>query len=207
MANRVTPPMNISGAFLLRSPFVADPAKSYTVTAHRTFAEIVARNQDPLALIYTPVGLTATAYSEDQLNGALVIALRDTAGNILYVPDTYIESYPSMGSVEYSRLIGVVDLGMWANARDLDDILAAIKESVKAKIGVDATVTLARGATSSYMTEQQHVQLTAARAAAVTQNETATATIIRLSDEIAKKDRTIADQDATIEALVANQST
>jgi hypothetical protein len=158
-------------------------------------------------LVYTPVGLTASAYAEDQIEGAIVIALRDSAGNVMYVPDTYIESYPGLGSVPYSRLIGVVDLGMWANYRDLDDVMASIKESCKGNLGVDVEVTLARGSVTNSVTETQHVQLTAAREAAKTNNETATATIIRLSDEIAARDVTIAEQAALIEALAAPTTT
>jgi hypothetical protein len=200
---RITPPMNLSGPFLLRSPFVADPAKSYTVTAHRQFSELITRGQDIMKLVYTPVGLTASAYAEDQIEGAIVIALRDSAGNVMYVPDTYIDSYPGLGSVPYSRLIGVVDLGMWANYRDLDDVMASMKESCKANLGVDVEVTLARGSVTNTVSEEQHIQLTAAREAAKTNNETLTATIIRLSDEIAARDVTIAEQATLIEALAA----
>lgn len=198
---RITPPMNISGAFLLRTPFVADPAKSYTVTAHRSFVELISRNQDPLKLVYAPVGLTATAYAEDQLEEALIIALRDSAGNVMYVPDTYIDRYPGLGSVPYSRLIGVVDLDMWPNYRDLDDVLAAIKDSCKANLGVDVKVTLARASTSNSMTEEQHTQLTAARQTAKTNNETPTATINRLTDIIAEREATIAEQALLIQAM------
>lgn len=200
---RITPPMDISGPFLLRSPFVADPAKSYTVTAHRSFAELIARSQDPLKLVYAPVGLTATAYAEDQMEGAIVIALRDSSGNIMYVPDTYIDRYPGLGSVPYSRLVGVVDLGMWANYRDLDDVQATLKDACKANLGVDVEVTLARAATSNVVSEEQHIQLLAARESAKTNNETQTATIIRLSDELAQKNALIAEQELLIQSLAA----
>lgn len=200
---RITPPMNISGAFLLRTPFVADPAKSYTVTAHRSFSELIVRGQDPLKLVYAPVNLTATAYAEDQMEGAIIIALRDNSGNVMYVPDTYIDRYPGLGSVPYSRLIGVVDLGMWANYRDLDDVLASLKEACKGNLGVDVQVTLARASTSNVVTEEQHTQLLAAREAAKTNNETSTATITRLSDAIIAKDALIAEQELLIKALAA----
>ena len=198
---RNTPPMNVSVAFLLRSPFVADPAKSYTVTALRSFAELVARGQDPLKLIYLPVNLSETNYAEDQLEGALVVALRDSTGKILYVPDTWIDRYPNMGSVPYSRLVAAIDLGMWPDARDLDDVEQAIKESIRSKIGVDVEVKLTRGIATDFVSEERHVQLTQARENAVTNNETYTATIIRLSDEIARKDVTIAEQAELIQAL------
>ncbi len=205
--SRNTPPMNISGAFLLRSPFVLDSAKSYTVIAHRSFAELIARGQDPLALIYTPVGLTQTAYTEDQLNNALVIALRDSAGNITYVPDTYVDQYPSMGSVPYSRLVGVIDLGMWPNERDLSDVQATIRDACKANLGITPEMQLARGAATNTVTEQMHVQLTTARTVAKTNNETSSATIIRLSDEIASLKATIQEQTDLIEALVEAANT
>jgi len=204
---RQTPPMGISGAFLLRAPFVADPTKSYTVVAQRTFGEMIARGQDPLKLVYEPVGLGATVYAEDQLEKALVICLRDNLGNLLYVPDTFIDQYPNMGSVPYSRLIVGVSLGLWPDYRDLDDVEQAIKESVKAKIGVEPTVFLTRAATSTHVSEAQHVQLTASRQASVTTNETDTATIIRLSEEIARLRLINSEQEAIIEALVENQNT
>lgn len=203
--SRNTPPMNVSGAFLLRPPFVLDSSKSFTVVAHRSFSELISRGQDPLTLIYVPVGLTKTAYTEDQLNNALVIALRDSAGNITYVPDTYIDQYPSMGSVPYSRLVGVIDLGMWPNERALDDVIATLKDACKANLGIEPEMQLARGSATNSVTEQMHVQLTTARTVAKTNNETPSATIIRLSDEISDLKVTIQEQTALIEALVASR--
>jgi len=198
--------MNISGAFLLRLPFITDPNRSYTVVAHRTFSELIARDQDPLQLVYAPVGLTATAYSEDQQEQALVICLRDSSGGLIYVPDTYIDNYPSMGSVKYSRLILAVSLGMWPDYRDITDIREAIEESVRAKIGATPQIMVTRGATSDYISEQQHVQNTAVRQAAVITTETDTAAILRLSEEVLQLKATIAAQDELIEGLVANQN-
>ncbi len=204
---RMTPPMSISGAFLLRQPFVADSNRSYTVIAIRTFKEMLARSQDPLKVVYQPVGLGETAYVADQQAGALVICLRDSTGSLIYVPDTYIDQYPNMGSVAYSRLIAAVSLGMWPDYRDLSDVEQAIAESVEAKLGVKPEIFLTRAATSTHMTEQQHVQLTATRLAGVTVNETTTATIQRLSDEVARLQRLLTEQEAVIEALVESQNT
>jgi len=203
---RMTPPMGISGAFLFRAPFVADTDKSYTVIAIRQFNELIARGQEPLKLIYAPVGLTETAYKDDLSLNALVICLRDKDGSLIYVPDTYIERYPSMGSIPYSHLVLAVSLGMWPENRSTDDIVQAITESVKAKIGVDPVFYVTRAPVSDHVSEQQHTQLTAARRAAVTHTETDTAIIIRLSDKVAELQRTIDEQTLLIEALVAAQN-
>ncbi len=203
---RQTPPMGISGAFLLRAPFVADPEKSYTVVAVRQFYELISRGQDPVELVYRPVGLGETAYQGDQQLGALVICLRDRNGSLLYVPDTYIDQYPSMGSVPYSRLVLAVSLGMWPDERNLDDIIQSVKESVKTKIGVDPELFVTRAPTRDYVSEDQHVQLVATRRAAVTHLETDTATILRLTDEVARLQQIIDEQVELITALVNSQS-
>lgn len=203
---RKTPSMGVSGTFILRDPFVANPAKSYTVVALRTFQELVARGQDPLALIYTPVTLTQSAYNSDKAEGALVVCLKDNTGNLIYVPDTWIDSYPNMGSVTYSRLVLGVSMGMWPEYRDLTDVIQAIKEAVRSKIGVDAEVVITRSVATDAVSEAQHAQLTAARENAVIENETDTAKIIRLSDELAARDATIAEQDLIIQTLVEAQN-
>lgn len=198
---RKTPPMAVSGAFILREPFSVDTNSTHTVIALRTFAELVARNQDPLRLVYQPVGLGQTAYNEDKAEGALVVCLRDKTGNLVYVPDTYIDSFPNMGSVAYSRLIIGVSMGMWPDYRDIDDVLQAIRESVASKIGVTPELSVSRGIATDSVSEAQHAQLTAARQNSVEENETDTAKIIRLSDEIIRLNGVIAEQDLIIQGL------
>lgn len=202
---RKTPPIGISGAFILRDPFELDVNSSHTVIALRTFAEMIARGQNPLSLVYATVGLTQTAYDQDKAAGALVVCLRDKNGNLVYVPDTYIESYPNMGSVPYSRLVVGVSMGMWPDSADLSHVLQAIGESVRAKTGVTPELHVTRAVATDTVSESRHAQLVSVRQNAITDTETDTAKIIRLSDQVLALQATIAEQDALIEALVANQ--
>lgn len=200
---RKTPNPGISGAFILREPFTLSADTTYTVIALRSFEELIARGQNPLTLVYSPVDLTQSAYNADKVEGALVVCLRDKSGNLIYVPDTYIESYPNMGSVAYSRLVVGVSMGMWPDDRDMTDVLQAIRESVAAKIGVNPVVSLTRAVATDYVSETRHAQLISTRQNSQTENETDTAKIIRLSDQILKLQATIAEQDTIIAALVA----
>lgn len=200
---RKTPPMGASGSFVLRAPFSVSSTASYSVIAHRSFDEIISRNQNPLKLVYTPVELTQADLDRDKAEGALIVCLRDKAGNLIYVPDTYVDAYPNMGSVPYSRLIIGVSLGMWPDYRNIDDVTEAIREAVTAKIGVDPVITPTRGIATDYVSETKHAQLTLARENAVAVNETDTATIIRLSNEITRLNATIAEQVVLIEAITS----
>jgi hypothetical protein len=201
---RKTPSMNISGTFILRDPFSISPDSAHTAVALRTFDELVARGQDPMRLVYTPVGLAQPAYGSDKAEGAYVVCLRDKSGNLTYVPDTYIDSFPNMGSVPYSRLIVGVSLGMWPDERGIEDVYEAIREAVKTKIGVDPVLSITRGMTTDYVDEARHAQLTATRENSVTMNETDTATIIRLSNEIARLNGVVDAQTVLIEALATS---
>ncbi|MNV76720.1 hypothetical protein D3C71_1700920 [compost metagenome] len=64
-------------------------------------------------------------------------------------------------------------------------------------------VFVSRASTSDYVDEQQYAQITQARNNAITNRETATATIIRLTDTIAAQEVTLAEQQLLIESLVA----
>lgn len=202
--SRLTPPIGISGAFLLRDPFSVSADKSYTVTAIRKFSEVIARGQDPVKMIYEPVSLGTGAYEQDVAAGALVICLQDKEGRTTYVPDTYIESYPSMGSVPYHRVVMGVSLGMWPEHRGTEDVQDAIAQAVEDFIGVTPEVIETRAPTSDYMSEQQHVQLTSVRQSAIISRETPRATILRLSEQLVAMQATIDEQASIIEALANN---
>lgn len=196
-----TPPIGISGAFILKSPYVTTPTTSYTVIAIREYDEMVLRNQNILRLVYEPVGLGQIDYDTDRASGALVVVLKGSDGTTLYVPNSYIESFPNMGSVPYSRLIVGVSLGMWPENRPTDDIVNVLSEAVQEFIGVTPTVEVTRAPHSGMVTEQQHAQITSARQAAITNRDTPRAVIARLTAEVQRLQQAVDEQAIIIEAL------
>lgn len=176
---RVTPPLKAKGVFQLRAPFVADPKVAYTVQAIRTFEEIRVRGTDPMTLVYTPVGLTAAAYESDKLEGAVIITLMSATGAPMYVPDTYIESYPDMGNVNYSWLVCSVSLGPLPDAFDTSLLQQQIKSAVSDHIGVEPVVNIGKAALTEVVSSQTHAQLVAARNGAIKVRDTDRARALR----------------------------
>lgn len=169
---RVTPPMYAKGLFQLREPFVATSTVQYTVSAIRTFEEIRAKGDDPLALVYLPKSLTQADYQADVAQGAAVITLLSATEKPLYVPDTYILSYPNMGVVPYSWLVASLSLGMLPDSYDTSLLEEKLKGVVSDFIGVQPTVNIGRAATNRAVTDDEHVQLTATRQAAIKARDT-----------------------------------
>jgi hypothetical protein len=200
---RLTPGLGIKGAFLLKEPFTTQADLEYSVTALRSFAEIRARREDPVELIYTPVGLTESDMNNDIAQGAQIVVLSTNAGVLTYVPDTYVLSYPSMGSIPYSHLIASASLGMLPDDYDTAAIEQTMASALSDHIGVEPEVFITRGAVSDQVTEDMHVQLTISREAAITNRETDRAAVIRLEALVASQQDTITQYETIIEQLTA----
>lgn len=184
---RVTPPLRIKGVFSLRAPFAANPNVAYTVQAIRSFEEIRARNTDPLTLIYTPAGLLKADYESDVAAGAVIITLMSATEKPIYVPDTYIDSYPDMGNIDYSWLIASVSLGPLPSTFDTSLLKGQIANVVAGYIGVAPVVNIGVAALTEVVSSETHAQLVAARKGAITMNRTDRARALQAEDLVQKQ--------------------
>jgi len=169
---RITPPVGVTGLFILRAPFVAVATVAYHTGADRTFEEMISRGLDPVKMVYEPVGLTDTEYQADVAAGAHVITLLSETQKPLYVPDTYIESYPNMGVVPHSWVVLTVSMGMLPDSYDLTRAVNAVKRAVSDDTGVESDVTIATAPVTQAITQEQYVENTAARNAAIVNRST-----------------------------------
>lgn len=164
---KITPPIGATGLFQLAQPWTADASKSYTVGALRSFAELIKNDIDPVELVYTPIGLSRSTYEEDLALGAVIVTLLNASSDPIHVPDTYILSYPNMAVVPYSWLVVSASLGDLPDTEDFTLLQQAVASSISDYIGVEPVVNIHRAQTQSSVTQEQHVQKTAARNAAV----------------------------------------
>ncbi len=171
---RVTPPLNAKGLFTVAEPFqsLVLPSVSYTVTAVRSFTEIRQRGSDPLELIYTPVGLTRTAYDEDLRNECLVVTLQSESGKPIYIPDSYTTSYPNQGYVKYSHLVVSASLGALPDNFDTTLLKQVVGSVISDYIGVVPTVNVGKAGLSATLTDTQHQINETARQAAIQNRQT-----------------------------------
>lgn len=119
---RMTPPLAARGIYQLRQPWEVPASKVYTCQAIRSFQDIYEMGEDVYRRYYEPYGLSRGDFNDDEQVNAAIVTLISDDFDIVYVPDTYIASYPDMGVVNYQRVILSVDFGILPDFLNLDYI-------------------------------------------------------------------------------------
>lgn len=162
---RRTPPLLARGIYQLKSPYNASPTKVYICYAIRTFKDLYELGKDVYSEFYSPYGLSEVEFSEDREAGAAIITLISEDNQVIYVPDTYILSFPDMGDVGYQRVILSVDFGILPDYLSFDYTKQEL-EGVAAKvIGKTPDIELHVAPISGAVTPDQHETLESSRLA------------------------------------------
>jgi hypothetical protein len=123
----IIPQLYAKGSFVANAPFdsVVSPAAFYTVVDTVTPSQMQARKADLFKLVWEPAGVSDADYQVQlntliNLNGAIVV-LSSKNGPDVYVPSTYIKSFPLVDGVIYEHLCIITDCG--AVPPDFKDVL------------------------------------------------------------------------------------
>lgn len=162
------PPIGTNGIFSLTAPFAAPADISYRVSAIRSFDDLISQGLDPVALIYTPVGLTSTEYQADKDAGAVVVTLLSDSASPIHIPSTYIASYPNSSVVPHSWIVATISCGILPDTYDLTLLKNTIANAVSSTTGIMGTVNIAKAPTREAVTEAQAQAAATARQAAIT---------------------------------------
>lgn len=188
----IIPPLESYGLFKVRSPYAVVATGLYRVTAHRTFEEIAASGIDAHQLAYATVGLGKEVLQSDRVNGAIIITLQSVNDGPLYIPSTYIDSYPGMDFKPYSHLIGSISMGPLADDFDLSLIQQSLVNQISDVTGVVGTVQWHRVPHTGSVSLTRHTELEEARQAAIVTRTTDYSEVKRLTKIVADQAEYIA---------------
>lgn len=160
----MTPPLNATGRFILREPFVAKETTVYQCIALRKFDDLVELGSNIFEDYYEPFGLSLNDFRNDDRVDAVIVTLMEPTGEIIYVPDTYIVSYPNMGDVTYQRIVLSIGMGPIPSFLPLEHLQSQIVGLVSDVIGVDGDVRLHAAPALGAVSPEQHEIMEAARA-------------------------------------------
>lgn len=184
MAKR-TPQLYAVGRWVVKSPFKLTTNTTYSCQAIRSLEDLVARDIDPYTTYYQPVGITKATYEADKDNLPNIITLMSDTAPTVYIPDTYITSYPSLDIVPYRHSVLSVALGPIPDTLALDDITAKVEDLVVNNIGVESTAQIHQAeSTSLGVTTMEHQILENARRIKITDNTTDRSKIQALEDQV-----------------------
>ena len=138
----LTPPIGASGIFKLSPPFQSalQANVSYSCQAVRRMSDILKLGIDPFAVYYAPQNLARAVYEADLAKDEAIVSLRSNGGHWVYVPTSYITSYPNMGGIPYRSLVLAINIGPVPDYLDLSPVKAKIRSVVQEMVGVSSEV-------------------------------------------------------------------
>jgi hypothetical protein len=165
---RKTPALYASGKYVLTTPFIADPNAVYVCMAIRSFDDILELKEDVFTTYYEPNGLNDTAYQADLAAKVSIITLMSETATIIYVPDSYIESYPDVSNVIYSRIVLSIDLGALPDKLGLEFLKTQLGNQCGDVIGVMPDILVHKSPTTDFISAQENATLESLRVAGIT---------------------------------------
>lgn len=194
----ITPPLLTKGRYTLVEPFTALPTVLYTCNAIRTFDECLVGDMDVLNGIYIHAGLTKVEYDRDYKAGRKIVTLMSDTETPIYVPDSYIESFPNFDAVPYNHIVCSLDFGALPDYLNLANLQLEIAGLASDVVGKEPVVRIHRAGSSGLITPTEHEVAEVARVAAISRRTTYRAENIQLRAQVT----TLTEQNAVLVALL-----
>lgn len=169
------PMLGAKGIYKLKTPFDKDLLANvmYTCIAIRQLRDITAAGGDPFTDYYaTPHSIDSSVYNADVANGVSIISLQAEDNSIVYVPSSFLASYPDAGGVPYRVMLLSINLGAIPDALDLSPIIQKITDDVKDIVGVQSTVRAVAASNTTLLDTATAQNTEAARQANITNSTT-----------------------------------
>ncbi|MAP20173.1 MAG: hypothetical protein CL582_04445 [Alteromonadaceae bacterium] len=176
MAVKMTPTVGARGTYQVKTPFSVTDGKVYVCEAVRSFDDLYQKNIDVYSQYYEPKGISRETFTQDKEAKANIVTLviDDPSQNreVIYIPDTYILSFPSLGGVRYNRVVLSVDFALLPESIDLDDVKVRLGTVGSEVLGKVPDVNLHLAPYSGNITESEHEALEASRLDNITYQDT-----------------------------------
>ena len=163
----IVPNIGASGVYELAAPLdtLILPGQNYTCKAIRKLSDYLSNNEDPKTDIYDKYGLVDPIYSDHVKLDIEIISLQSELGHWLYIPSTHILKYPDANGVLYRSVMIGVSLPSIPVDKDLSFLHTDISNLVADTIGVSSVIKTVETSRPTHVSNSQHIQLTADRAA------------------------------------------
>lgn len=169
----LSPPLWAKGRYTVIEPFTVSPTMIYQCIELRDFEGIFASGDKVYEEYYEPLEIPESKYRADLKDDAVIVTLVDIDGNMLYIPSSYIRSFPNTGDVPYKHLVISCSLGAVPDYLDLATLTEVMQTAVLETVGVaNSKVNIASAPARNAISPSEHDALEAARTASITYTET-----------------------------------
>lgn len=191
MSNNLIPPNGTKGRYNLLEPFGAaiQPNELYELAAVRYFEDIENNGGNVYELYYKPYNLPESQVSTDRQNRVAILTLLTMKYAPLYVPSSFVKSYPDLNVKPYSQYILTLSLGPLPDDVILEPTMAAVANAASDFIGMLPEVYVGSLPLSDVITPEQHENREVTRQAAIANRTTDYARVYELQAKVAELDQ------------------
>lgn len=142
MSFQYIPDIGANGIFVLKEPFNAllKTNTTYTVQAVRRLKDVIAEGEDPFEVYYDPYEVEKAVYEQDILNEVCIVSLQSGSGEWVYVPTSFIISFPIMNGVKYRAMMVGISLGAIPDNMNLSAFKTSIFNMVRDTFGITSVI-------------------------------------------------------------------
>jgi hypothetical protein len=142
MSFQYIPDIGASGIFVLQEPYSAllKPNTTYTVQAVRRLKDVIAEGENPFEIYYDPYNVPRSSYELDILNEVCVVSLQSGSGEWVYVPTSFIISFPIMNGVKYTAMMIGISLGAIPDTMNLSAFKTKVFNMVRDTFGITTVI-------------------------------------------------------------------
>ena len=142
MSILLTPEIGTKGKYGFKEPYslLGNSQTEYTCQSVRSLSELLANAENPYNKYYKHYKISVADYNSDLNNKASIIGLQSASGNWLYIPNTYLTSYPDVSGIRYNVVVLGVRLGAIADTFSLTSLSNEIQDLVFSRTGIKPTI-------------------------------------------------------------------
>lgn len=160
-----TPPINATGVYIVREPFVVEKDAIYKCEGIQGFESLEHQAVDVFISHYAPFGLTEEDFERDSQVGVDIVWLLSDEAEPVVIPSSYIEEFPQAGDVDYRQFFITMNLGPLPAGTSLTYLEGELVDRVKAEVGVTPQIRTVTNNIAGQISVDEHEQLSAVRQA------------------------------------------
>lgn len=188
MAIQITPEIGSSGKYEYKTPFdtLGNNQTEFTCMSVRRLADCIALGEDPFKKYYKPYKLTEADYQKDIADNVSIIGLQSTVGQWLYLPNSYLLSYPDVSGVRYVTMVLAANIGAVPETLDLESLASDVGDIIRAKIGVTAEIKPVITSQPALVSHDDHTRLENARKNSISSDPPLSLKVIELLSTVSQ---------------------
>lgn len=184
----ITPEIGAAGKYKYKAPFdtLGNNQTEFTCISVRTLTDCLSLGENPFKKYYEPHGLTEEQYRSDVSEGASIVGLQSTVGTSLYIPNSYLLSYPDVSGIRYVNIVLGADIGAIPETLNLEVLCTEVQDVLYTRLGVKPEVKPVITSQPALVSYEDHEKMERIRSSTVQEDKSLTAQILELKSQISQ---------------------